>query len=333
MEQTLRRAWRRGAAALLCAVCVRLYDADAFSGLTAFPDNLSIFQNIETGRDVRSSDSLETVWPFPAESARPYFPEETAVSAVLPTEPVFSQSDADAISVKYMASLRPDLGALLVSPLTLTLDDEAPRVLILHTHTTESYTKAGEDYRESSAYRTLDEQYNMVSIGDELARILEEGGIGVLHDRQVHDYPSYNGAYTHARKAIAAALAEYPTIQIILDIHRDAAGEGKNQMRTEVRIGEQMSAQLMLIVASGSAALPQEHWQENLSLALKLQVILERLCPGIMRPICLRPQRFNQDLSPGALLVEVGAAGNTHAEAILAARQLAQGILALKEGG
>lgn len=332
MEQKLRKAWRRGALALLCAVCIRLYDGGAFRNLTAFPEDFFIIQHTQTGQDVRSSDSFAAIWNYPAESARPCLPEEETAAAPVPSESVFSEADADAISIKYMVSLRPDLGALLVRPLPLMLADGAPRVLILHTHTTESYTGSGEAYQESAPYRTLDEQYNMVGVGDEIARILQEGGIGVIHDRQIHDYPSYNGAYSHARKAICAALEEYPTIQMILDIHRDAAGEGEKQMRTSVRMGDQTGAQLMMIVAAGNNSLPQEHWQENLSLALKLQVILERLCPGIMRPICLRPQRFNQDLSSGALLVEVGAAGNTHEEAILAARQLAQGILLLKDG-
>ena len=88
----------------------------------------------------------------------------------------------------------------------------------------------------------------------------------------------------------------------------------------------------MLVVGSDAGGLSHPHWQENMALAVKLHAQLEKNCPGICRPISFRSQCFNQDLSPGALLVEVGAAGNTRAEALLATEQLAQGILALAHG-
>ena len=73
-------------------------------------------------------------------------------------------------------------------------------------------------------------------------------------------------------------------------------------------------------------------WQENMSLAVKLHAQLEKTCPGICRPISLRSQRFNQDLSTGALSIEVGAAGNTRQEALGGAEILAQAIIALSRG-
>ena len=205
-------------------------------------------------------------------------------------------------------------------------------MLILHTHTTESYTQQGEPYVEVSDYRTLDEDYNMLSIGDRMAEILEENGIPVIHDRDVHDYPSYNGSYVHARKTIGEILAANPSVRLVLDLHRDASGTPDKQMRTEVWIDGQPSAQLMLVVGTGSGGQTHENWEQNLSLGLKLHVLLERQNPGIMRPLSLRSQRFNQDLCPGALLVEVGAAGNTHPEALRAAEQLAQAIVLLRQG-
>jgi stage II sporulation protein P len=75
-----------------------------------------------------------------------------------------------------------------------------------------------------------------------------------------------------------------------------------------------------------------ENYEENLSLALKLHAQLEEQWPGITRPLQLRASRLNQDLHPGALLVEVGAAGNSHAEALTAARELAKAIIALRSG-
>ena len=147
------------------------------------------------------------------------------------------------------------------------------------------------------------------------------------HERQFHDYPSYSGSYIRSRQSIREKLKEYPGIRLILDLHRDAAGEGANQMRTQAEVDGEASAQLMVVIGTN-----HENYEENLSLGLKLHVQLENQAPGIMRPLQLRSQRFNQDFSSGALLIEVGAAGNSHKEARIAAGQLAKAIVALAKG-
>jgi stage II sporulation protein P len=205
-------------------------------------------------------------------------------------------------------------------------------VLILHTHATESYTKSGETYQETARWRTRDENYNMLSIGDALGRVLAREGITAVHDRQIHDYPSYNGSYNHARSAISEYLAQYPTIRLVLDLHRDAADTEDGQLRPLVTLEGTSTARLMLVLGTGDGGLSHPHWEDNLSLAVKLHTQLERQAPGITRPLLLRSQRFNQDLHPGALLVEVGAAGNTHSEALAAAEQLGLAIAALARG-
>ena len=317
------------------AIAVRLLS----SGLPEYLLNRLKEQNIapfliylETGLDVRFSASDETFSCHFRESPPPRFslpdtPEETE-----PDLAVFSPQEAEAIPVYYGSSQRPDLGTLLAAPLDWCLTGETPTVLILHTHTTESYTKTTEPYVETSDYRTLDEGYNMLSIGDRVEQLLEQAGIRVVHDRTIHDYPSYNGSYAHARKETSRLLQEYPGIRLVLDLHRDASGSPGNQLRTEVLAEGIACAQLMLVVGTGTGGLTHEHWQENLSLALKLHSLLERQTPGIMRPVNLRSQRFNQDLSPGCLLVEVGAAGNSHEEALLAAEKLAQAVILLARG-
>ena len=280
---------------------------------------------LETGRDVRFSASNEVFWVFSPESAQPMLPKE-------PDKPVFSSEDLALTDIYYACGIRPDLESLLTQPLSWDLTDGQPAVLILHTHTTESYTQGREPYVESSDYRTLDEGYNMLSIGARVRDILEENGICVLQDRSLHDYPSYNGSYTDARKSIEAYLAEYPTIRLVLDLHRDASDGTNGQLRTEVALGDETCAQLMLVMGTDASGQVHENWQENFHLALKLQAQLERQVPGITRPTILRAQRFNQDLSPGALLVEVGAAGNSHPEALRAAEELAKAIVALSKG-
>lgn len=307
-----QRTKRFGICVILWAILLRLLSA----GLSS----ISPFRYSETGQNVRFSPSLSHVRESPA----PWMPPKE--------KPAFSAEDLKTAALYNTTSLSPDLEALLERPLDWDLKDGLPAVLILHTHTTESYTKNGEDYAETARYRTLDEQYNMLSIGDAVAACLESEGITVIHDRQFHDYPSYNGAYVHAREAMEQYLAEYPSIRLVLDLHRDASETAGGQLRTQALVDGQAAAQLMLVVGTNVSRQSHKNWEENLALALKLHVQLERLCPGIMRPVNLRPQRFNQDLSPGALIVEVGAAGNTWAEALPSARKLAEAVAVLAEG-
>ena len=324
------QAARLGAAVVLGALVLRLLAGGAFQRVAlwlAKPEIQSFLLYLETGRIVRFSPSLEENADFAGESPGP---GEQVQS--LPPVPVFTAAAAEDLELTYSCSLRPDLGELLERPLEWDLLGEEPTVLILHTHATESYTRQGEAYRESSAYRTLDENYNMLSVGDALARVLEENGIRVIHDRTLHDYPSYNGSYTHARQAIAGYLEEYPSIRLVLDLHRDASGDIHNQLRTQATVDGEPSAQLMLVMGTDAAGLSHPGWQTNLSLGLKLQLQLEALAPGITRPINLRGQRFNQDMTPGSLLIEVGAAGNTHPEALRAAQVLGRAIVALARG-
>lgn len=319
----LRQRTRRfGGRVIACALILRLLSGGlpgkVVSWLTG-PKAAEVLIFLETGRDVRFSASSEQRWFHTAESPPP------ASEIVLP---VFHREEA--VAVAYSCSVRPVLADLVAQPLNWNLVGKEPTVLIFHTHTTESYS--GESYTPSGEYRTLEEGYNMLSIGEEVAGILEEYGIGVIHDRTLHDYPSYNASYNHARKSVQALLKENPSIRLVLDLHRDASESGQTQLRTLAQVKGEPSAQLMLVMGTDAGGLRHDGWEENLSLALKLQLQLERRAPGITRPISLRSQRFNQDLSPGALLVEVGAAGNTREEALVAARELALAIVDLSRG-
>lgn len=327
MEQE-RRSIRVGLAVIACAVVFRLLGSGVLQSAAAFlshPEALSLMVYLETGRIIRQSPPQEPIQPETLPTVPAALPEAL---------PSFTAADAEGISLKDNCDYEPDLEALVQQPLTWDLTEEGPAVLILHTHTSESYTKtAGENYEETSDYRTLEERCNMLSIGDKIAEILEGNGIQVLHDRTYHDYPEYNGSYGRARTTVREYLAQYPSIQLVLDIHRDAIADSSgNQLRTTAAVDGEASAQLMLVVGSDAGGLNHPNWQENLSLAAKLQLTLEREDPGICRPITLRTERFNQDLLPGMLLVEVGTAGNTHTEALRAAQALAEGIIRLAKG-
>lgn len=320
MEQ---RTIRVGLTAILCALILRLFAAGVPGKLLTRlgqPNIASFFLFLETGRKVRFSPSIEAF--------SPNFVESPAAATAPPTlPPLPSFSDPETVRIYNASGKSPDIAALLARPLRWELRGQEPTVLILHTHTTESYTKNGEVYTETASWRTADEEHNMLSIGARLQEKLEENGITAIQDRETHDYPSYNGSYTDARASIQAYLEAYPTIRLVLDLHRDASGGSGGQMRTVATVDGAPSAQLMVVVGGN-----HEGYEENLSLGLKLHAMLERQHPGITRPLQIRGAKYNQDLFPGALIVEVGAAGNTRQEALTAAEALAEGIEALAGG-
>lgn len=269
--------------------------------------------------------ATETLPPETEPASEPVL-EEASAEAI----PVFGETEAEFVQVN--AAWEVDIPTLLKEPLEWELQGDVPTVLILHSHATESFEKEP-GYQETSPYRTLDTAYNMVSIGDRVAELLEAGGVHVIHDRTLYDYPNYNDAYINAREAIEAHLAQHPEICMVLDLHRDAAEDAAgNQKTSTVTIDGVPTANLMLVMGSNKGNRTFPNWEKNLALAVKLQAQLEQAYEGLCKPINLVTSRYNQDLSTGALLVEVGTAGNTHAEALAAAELLAEGILALENG-
>ena len=326
-----QRALRAGAAAIVLAISLRLFGGGIFRPLLQFrkdPDLLSFLLYLQTGRLVRVTASPEVTQP-PSAPALPSEPVPEVTVAPPEEEVVFTAADLEAIDLIDIAGYDPDLEKLLLSP--LDLGQEPPVILIVHTHATESYAGAPEDvYSEHGAFRSLEAEYNMVAVGREVARILEAGGIRVIHDETLHDYPDYNSSYSNARRTIQRHLEENPDIGMVLDIHRDASdGANGSQLITAGTVGGQKSSQLMMVVGTDATGNYFPGWQENLSLALKLTALLEKSDPGLTRPVTLREHRFNMDLTTGSLIVEVGAAGDTMPEAILAANALARAVLTL----
>lgn len=277
---------------------------------------LSVLLFLQTGQLLHFREPAAVEPQTPAETQPP--------TPTLPADrPVFSTEEV--VQVQYFCNYRPDLDALLTQPLDWSLRGDAPTVLIVHSHATESY--AG-----TENYRSLDETQNMIAIGQEIARVLEANGIRVLHDKTYHDHPDYDASYSNARSTIQGYLEEYSSIQMVLDIHRDASDDPAGQLITSATVGGQRSAQLMMVVGTDAGGREHPDWQENLALALKLSALLEQENPGISRPVSLRSERFNMDMTAGSLLVEVGAAGDTLVQAKLAANALAQAILQLANG-
>ncbi len=322
-----RKCIRLCAGVLVLSAVLRLTASGFFAPmgrLLGSPEAVSFFLYLHTGRLVRTT---------PAVPDEPE-PREPAVLKQEPERPSFPPEEADTVEISYRCDYRPDLETLLTQPLDWSLTGgDGPAVLILHTHGTEAYTcDEGDTYTASGAYRTLDESHNMLCLGSLVARRLEEAGIRVIHDRELHDYPDYNSAYANSAASAEALLAQYPSVRLILDLHRDAADTAYGQLVTECAIGSERAAQLMIVVGTDGGGQSHPDWEENLSLGLKLQILLERENPGICRPLNLTDYRYNQHLGDRALLIEIGAAGNTLREAELAAEALARGIIRMKNG-
>ncbi len=190
--------------------------------------------------------------------------------------------------------------------------DGTPQVLIMHTHTTESFEPYERDIFDSSFnYRTTDPSKNVVMIGDKITEELEDAGFGVIHDTTIHDFPSYNGSYERSAETVKKILRENPTIKIVLDIHRDAIGSSESILQPTVKIKGKKAAQVMIISGCDDGTFNMPDYMKNFRFASLLQQQLSSDYPGLTRPILFDYRKYNQDLTTGSLLIEVGSHGNT----------------------
>lgn len=202
-----------------------------------------------------------------------------------------------------------------------------PQILIVHTHGSESYSMTdGDLYEESDPYRTTDCTHNVVRVGEEMATVFRAYGFQVIHDTTLCDYPSYNGAYDRSKAVVEQWLEQYPTIKVVLDVHRDALvgsnGEVYKMVSTEA--GRKVAQVMMVLGTDAKASHPR--WKDNMAFALRLQRNLVKGYASLARPTVLRTSRYNQQLCPGSILVEVGGHGNTLSEAIAGGRLWADNV-------
>lgn len=256
-------------------------------------------------------------------AAAPAMQAETVFPTMYYTTPshgaAFTAEDAALADIRNSAGADFDAAELITAPLRFDLTAEGPLVLIVHTHATEAYTAAdGDEYFGN--YRTTDVRYNVVRVGQALADRLNENGISTLHDTTLNDEPGYYDAYERTAAVIAGYLEAYPSIQMVIDVHRDAVTlDDGSEMAVPCRLDGRDAAQLMLVMGTDVAGLEHPDWKSNLSMALKIQAHCERVAPGCFRQMSLRAERYNEHLTPNSILLEVGAAGNTLREAIAAA--------------
>ena len=209
----------------------------------------------------------------------------------------------------YELDIAQELG---LSPDVKIKKDGTPQVLIYHTHTGESFLKTEmPNFYSSLDTRSRDENLNVIAVGNEITKKLEEAGIGVIHDTTIHDDP-YTGAYNRSWETIQRNLSENPTIQVTIDVHRDALGGESARIKPTTVINGRKAAQIMILSGyDGDGSLGFPDWELNLRLALKLQQNCANIEQSFIRPLNFTNSRYNMNATHGSLLVEFGTEVNT----------------------
>lgn len=277
----------------------------------------------------KETEPIDTKEPTEIAIAPP--PENTAESITIQSAEEKGYKSVEGIYINNQTNKTVDIDALLNKKLDLTLSDE-PSVLIIHTHTTESYTPSETyNYAPTETDRTTDLNYNMVSVGEVIYSQLTQKGINVIHDKSINDYPSYSTSYSKSLKLAEAYTAQYPSIKVIIDVHRDAMVTKDGAKLRPVASLNNPCAQVMMVVGTNDSGLSHPNWQNNLSFAVKLQHKMNEMYPSLARPINLRRERFNQHAAPYAFILEVGTNGNTLEEAKEGARLFSEALASLFE--
>lgn len=173
----------------------------------------------------------------------------------------------------------------------------------------------GYEYEATGNYRTTDLNYSVARVGTELTNYLKEKGFNVTHNTTYHDYPAYSGSYARSLNTLEGLLEGKDT-QLVFDLHRDAVGSS-NEYAPTIKINDNYVAQIMFVIGTNGGGLEHPNWVQNLKMAVKIQEKANEMYPGLFRPIIIRNSRYNQHLTNGSSIIEVGATGNTMEQCIL----------------
>ncbi len=208
------------------------------------------------------------------------------------------------------------------------VDEDKPAVLIYHTHTSETYELLDRNfYTNERSTRSESSAENMVRIGEEICKILEKNGYKTIHDKTVYD-EKLNGAYDRSRARISQILKDNPSVQIVLDVHRDSIYQKDgSRIKTVTEINGKKVAQIMLISGCEDGNVTDfPNWQKNLTFAVQLQQKLTNDNKTLTRPLMFCSRKYNMDLVPCALSVEIGTDANTLGEAVFSAQLFANSL-------
>ena len=226
---------------------------------------------------------------------------------VVTENPISENYNAQYGNVKIKNQTTYELTEDMLKP-DITIENK--NILIFHTHSCESYTSSEKyPYTQTGNYRTTDLNYTVTRVGTELENYLKKYNLNVEHNTSYHDYPSYNGSYTHSLQTVENMLQTTPA-DIIIDLHRDAIGSRADYAPT-VKIGDDYCAQIMFVIGTNEGGLWHPNWNQNLKFAVKIQEKAEEMYPGLFKPIMLTKSRYNQHTGKYANIMEVGATGNT----------------------
>lgn len=238
----------------------------------------------------------------------------TNIDTSLPTEVISANNKKDTFtntynSVKIKNESKYQLTDEMLIP-NVELSNKKD-IIIYHTHTCESYTPTeNNNYVASGNFRTIDLNYSVVRVGTELANNLQARNFNVIHNTTYHDYPAYTGSYTRSLSTIKSILNENKNAEFVIDLHRDALGSDSSYAPS-LKIGEEKVAQIMFVMGTDGGGLEHNDWLYNFKLAIKIQEKANEMYPGLFKPIILRDSRYNQHVTKGACIIEVGATGNT----------------------
>ena len=213
-----------------------------------------------------------------------------------------------------------------IAPIVPFDSPDKPKVLIVHTHGTEGFTSVDADRypKDELSPRTTDTTKNVVGLGTELADALNSYGIPTVHCEIMHDEKSFLSAYSQSAKSIAEYIEKYPSIEYVIDLHRDSIVRTTNEkIKPAAEICGEKTAQIMFVIGTDDGGASHPEWRKNLTAALTIQKRIAYDYPSLVRPLNLRSSRFNQQFTQGSFILEVGSCGNTYEEASRAVKLFA----------
>lgn len=214
----------------------------------------------------------------------------------------------------------------------LTPAGSGPEILIYHSHTHEAYRQTADyTYVACGSWRTEEQNKSIVAVGDVLTKSLsEQYKIPVFHDTTDNELNDFYGSYPHSLKMIQADQQKYKSIQVYIDVHRDATSN-ESAVNDVATIDGKRCAKVMFVVGTGEGKTGngftiKPDWKANYAFANAVSEELNKIAPGLVKPIRMKTGRYNMHVSTHCLVVEIGHNMNTLEEAQNAMPYVAEAI-------